>query len=172
MPLIRQLSPSIVNKIAAGEVIERPASVVKELMENAVDAGATRIDVSVAQGGLELVRVVDNGGGIPADELPLAVASHATSKMAEADDLFRVGTLGFRGEALASIAEVSRLVLRSRTPESRGGAEIESSPAAQCAADRPVRLSGRHGHRSAQSVLQHARAAEVSADHAPPSSAT
>jgi DNA mismatch repair protein MutL len=122
---IHLLSPSLVNKIAAGEVIERPASVVKELMENAVDAGATRIDVSVSQGGLEIVRVVDNGGGIPAEELPLALASHATSKLAEADDLFRIGTLGFRGEALASIAEVSRLVLRSRTPDSPSGAEIE-----------------------------------------------
>jgi DNA mismatch repair protein MutL len=122
---IRVLSQSLINKIAAGEVIERPASVVKELMENAVDAGATRIDVSVQQGGLELVRVVDNGGGIPAEELPLAVASHATSKLAEADDLFRVATLGFRGEALASIAEVSRLNLRSRTPDSSSGAELE-----------------------------------------------
>jgi DNA mismatch repair protein MutL len=124
---IHLLSPSLINKIAAGEVIERPASVVKELMENAVDAGATRIDVSVRQGGLEMVRVVDNGGGIPAEELPLALASHATSKIIEADDLFRIGTLGFRGEALASIAEVSRLVLRSRTAESPGGAEIEAS---------------------------------------------
>lgn len=124
---IRLLSPSLINKIAAGEVIERPASVVKELMENAVDAGATRVDVSVSQGGLEMVRVVDNGGGIPSDELPLALASHATSKLAEADDLFRVGTLGFRGEALASIAEVSRLTLRSRTPGSQSGAEIEAT---------------------------------------------
>jgi DNA mismatch repair protein MutL len=124
---IRPLSRSLINKIAAGEVIERPASVVKELMENAIDAGATRIDVSVVQGGLEMVRVVDNGGGIPADELPLALAAHATSKIAETDDLFRVGTLGFRGEALASIAEVSRLVLRSRTPESQSGAQIEAT---------------------------------------------
>jgi len=125
MPPIRRLPQSLINKIAAGEVVERPASVVKELMENAVDAGATRIDVAVAGGGTEMVRVVDNGCGIPADELPLAVASHATNKLAEADDLFRVSTLGFRGEALASIAEVSRLTLRSRTAESQSGAQLE-----------------------------------------------
>ena len=122
---IHLLSQSLINKIAAGEVIERPGSVVKELMENAADAGATRIDVSVVQGGLEMIRVVDNGHGIAAEELPLAVASHATSKIAEADDLFRVGTLGFRGEALASVAEISRLVLRSRTADAEGGAELE-----------------------------------------------
>jgi len=137
MPQIRRLSQSLINKIAAGEVIERPASVVKELMENAVDAGARRVDVAVEGGGCESIRVVDDGCGIPADELPLAVASHATSKIAEADDLFCVATLGFRGEALASIAEVSRLVLRSRTPESQSGAEIEvaggaAGPVAPC----------------------------------------
>lgn len=126
MPEILQLSASVINKIAAGEVIERPASVVKELMENAVDAGATRIDVSVEKGGLDAVRVVDNGCGIAADQLPLAVASHATSKIRGADDLFQVGTLGFRGEALASIAEVSRLVLRSRPPGAAAGARLES----------------------------------------------
>jgi DNA mismatch repair protein MutL len=124
---IHRLSQSLINKIAAGEVVERPASVIKELMENAVDAGATRIDVTAENGGLDLMRVADNGCGIAADELPLAVAPHATSKITEADDLFRVGTLGFRGEALASIGEISRLVIRSRTAASQGGAEIEVS---------------------------------------------
>src|SRR5688572_29510446 len=125
MPQIHQLPPSVVNKIAAGEVIERPASVVKELLENSVDAGATRIDVTLGQGGTDLVRVVDNGCGIAPEDLPLAVASHATSKIADAEDLFRVGTFGFRGEALASVGEVSHLTIRSRQAETDAGHEVE-----------------------------------------------
>ncbi|MBN2295959.1 MAG: DNA mismatch repair endonuclease MutL [Pirellulales bacterium] len=124
MPQIHKLSQSLINKIAAGEVIERPASVVKELMENAVDSGATRVDVTAAGGGAELIRVVDNGCGIDADQLPLALTSHATSKLESADDLFCIDTMGFRGEALASIAEVSWLLIRSRTAGSNGGSEI------------------------------------------------
>ena len=125
MNRIRQLSPHVVNKIAAGEVIERPASVVKELLENSVDALATRVDVAIADGGSELMRVTDDGEGIHPDDLPLAVASHATSKLCEAADLFQVGTLGFRGEALASIAEVSRFVIRSRQADQTAGTELE-----------------------------------------------
>src|SRR5262249_57886759 len=108
MPRIHQLPPSVVTKIAAGEVIERPASVVKELLENSVDAGATRIDIELEQGGIELIRVVDDGHGIELADLPLVFASHATSKLKDADDLFRIGTLGFRGEAMASIGGGAR----------------------------------------------------------------
>ena len=121
---IRQLSASVVNKIAAGEVIERPASVVKELLENSVDAGATQIELAIEQGGTELIRVTDNGFGIPQDQLPLAVTSHATSKIVDADDLFRVGTFGFRGEALASIAEISQTMIRSRPVDQECGFEM------------------------------------------------
>ncbi len=124
MGRIHQLPSSVITKIAAGEVIERPASVVKELLENAVDAGSTRIDVEVEQGGVEVIRVVDNGCGIAAEDLALAFASHATSKLAGADDLFRIGSLGFRGEALASIGGVAQVTLQSWPADQPSGAEI------------------------------------------------
>src|SRR5205085_728791 len=114
MPRIQQLPTAVITKIAAGEVIERPASVVKELLENSLDAGATRIDIDIEQGGSELIRIVDNGHGIHPDDLELALTNHATSKLATAADLFAVRTMGFRGEALASIAGVGQVTIQSR----------------------------------------------------------
>lgn len=120
---IHQLSPSLVNRIAAGEVIERPASVVKELVENALDAGATQITIEVMDGGRELIRVIDDGHGMPPAELGLAFASHATSKLIDDEDLFRIATMGFRGEALASIGAVSHARILSRTNGGDNGRE-------------------------------------------------
>lgn len=121
---IQVLSSAVVNKIAAGEVIERPASVIKELLENSLDALSTRIDLEIEQGGTELIRIVDDGEGILSEDLPLAVTSHATSKLKQADDLFCVQTMGFRGEALASIAEVSKFCIRSRTADQEIGSQL------------------------------------------------
>jgi DNA mismatch repair protein MutL len=166
---IRQLTETVINQIAAGEVIERPASVVKELVENALDAGASRIEIVTAGGGLGLVRVSDDGTGIPAHELPLAIGRHCTSKLS--DDIHDIRSLGFRGEALPSIGAVSRLTIRSRTRDAENGAEIgieggAVSPAKPAAANRgtvvevrdlffatPARLKFMKGERAEATVI-------------------
>ena len=136
MGKIKELQTSLANKIAAGEVVERPGSVVKELLENAIDAQATEINIEVEQSGVASIRVVDNGTGIEADDFDLVFHRHATSKLDDDEDLFHIRTLGFRGEALASISSVAKVTLKSCTDNAEGqeiyvenGAILEQKPA-------------------------------------------
>ncbi|MGH8752874.1 MAG: DNA mismatch repair endonuclease MutL, partial [Burkholderiales bacterium] len=140
MSAIRVLPDLLVNQIAAGEVVDRPASALKELLENSLDAGAGEISVQLEHGGIKLLKVLDNGGGIAKEDLALALARHATSKIATLDDLERVASLGFRGEALASIAAVSRLALASRKSEDKHAWKIESAGGATAPVE-PAALS-------------------------------
>jgi DNA mismatch repair protein MutL len=149
MTRIQPLATTLINQIAAGEVVERPASIVKELLENAIDAGSTRIDVEVSQGGITGIQVVDNGSGIHPEDLSLAFASHATSKLATTEDHFHIGTLGFRGEALASIGSIAQVKLQSRQAVQATGAEttcegVQLSPVAPWNGAPGTRIEVRH----------------------------
>ena len=172
MGIIRQLSASVINQIAAGEVVERPASVVKELLENAIDAGATRVDVTVERGGKDLIRVADNGKGMAPDDLPLAFQPHATSKLAEAEDLYRIRDAGLPGRGPGGDRRglegplpdpAGRAPRRARRSRSRRGV---AGPVRACG------VPGRHGDRGPQPVLQHARSGGRSSSRTRPRPAT
>src|SRR5580704_2030771 len=142
MGKIRVLSDTVANKIAAGEVVERPASVVKELLENSLDADATDLRIEIESGGRRLIRIADNGTGMLRDDALLAFERHATSKLSDVKDLLSIATLGFRGEALPSIASVSRLLLETRAAEETTGAAVEIAGGKILRCDELSRLQG------------------------------
>ena len=157
---IRQLSPETINRIAAGEVVERPASVVKELVENAIDAGATQIEIVVVGGGLSLIRITDDGSGMSAEDLALSVERHATSKLDE-EDLFAIRSLGFRGEALPSIGSIAHLEIRSRAREAEQGFAVLVIRGAK-ATVRPAAVNPRNDRRGSRPLFGDAGAPQVS----------
>jgi DNA mismatch repair protein MutL len=171
MPTIRLLPGHVVDRIAAGEVVERPAAAVKELVENALDAGATRVAVSLQEGGIRRIEVTDDGCGMGPEALPLAIQRHATSKLTEAGDLVHITTLGFRGEALPSIGAAARLAITSRTEEAEsafsirveGGVVAEVTPAAGTPGTRVVVTDLFFATPARRAFL---RSVRVEADHA------
>src|SRR5580700_10750859 len=142
MGRIRILSDNVANKIAAGEVVERPASVVKELLENSLDAGASEFRIDIEAGGRRLIRLADNGSGMLRDDAMLAFERHATSKLSDVKDLLTISTLGFRGEALPSIGSVSRLLLETRSQENPSGTVVEIAGGRMLRCDDAVRTPG------------------------------
>ena len=160
MGRIHILADQVANQIAAGEVVDRPASVVKELLENSLDAGATRIVIAVEGGGRKLIRIADDGCGMVRDDALLAFERHATSKLRSSDDLLSIATLGFRGEALPSIASIARVELVTRAAEESSGTRMEIAGGKLLLCEDDGRARRHHAH-GARPVLQHAGAAEI-----------